>query len=151
MVQANLDELSSLLPAFAESSALFCVTDFWAPFYNPLTATLLKEGQTLGEYCYERELRQWKNIADTAAKIEGLERLVVSSLVDAEKLSKGKYKGVYHWDSKARGVEYLREVYPELAKKMTVMMMGNYMGNWKHDLKLRKVRFIFLDVILCSC
>lgn len=75
-----------------------------------------------------------------AAKIEGLERIVASSLVDAEKLSKGKYKGVYHWDSKARGVEYLREVYPELAKKMTVVMMGNYMGNWKRDLKLQRVR-----------
>lgn len=140
MVPANLDEPSTLFPAFAGASALFCVTDFWAPFYNTFTATLLKEGQTLGQYCYEKELRQWKNIADVAAKIEGLERIVASSLVDAEKLSKGKYKGVYHWDSKARGVEYLREVYPELAKKMTVVMMGNYMGNWKRDLKLQRVR-----------
>ncbi len=63
----------------------------------------------------------------------------MSSLCDATKASGGKYKGLYHWDSKARGVAYLREMYHELAAKMSVVIMGNYMQNWKADLKLRKV------------
>jgi hypothetical protein len=134
-----LEDPSSLPAAFQGATAIFLTTDFWAPFYNPSTKALLKEGETLGEYCYSKELQQVKNVADAASKVEGLERIVVSSLVDATTLSGGKYKGVYHWDSKARGVEYLTEKYPELAMKMSLVYVGNYMSNWLHDLKLRKV------------
>jgi hypothetical protein len=142
MVSADLDNPSTLTEAFAGAKAIFATTDFWAPFYNPATKSRLSDNQTLGEYCYEKELKQVKNIADAASKVEGLERIVVSSLVDAEKLSGGKYKGVYHWNSKARGVAYLQDQYPDLAKKMTVVIMGNYMDNWQHELKLRKVRSV---------
>lgn len=91
------------------------------------------------EYCYEQEIQQIKNIANAAAKVEGLERFVVSNLVDAEKWSHGKYKGVYHFNSKARAVEYVKETYPELAKKMSTVLVGSYMGNWKGQVKLIKV------------
>jgi hypothetical protein len=134
-----LEDPSSLSAVFQGATSIFLTTDFWAPFYNPSTKALLKEGETLGEYCYVKELQQVKNVADAAHKVEGLERIVVSSLVDATRLSGGKYKGVYHWDGKARGVEYLTEKYPELAKKMSIVYVGNYMSNWLHDLKLQKV------------
>jgi hypothetical protein len=64
---------------------------------------------------------------------------VISSLCDATKASGGKYKSVYHWDSKAKAVEYLKATYSELAGKLSVLMMGNYMQNWLGDLRLRKV------------
>lgn len=87
-----------------------------------------------------------KNIFDAAAKVEGLERIVVSTLVDTGKVSQGRYGGVWHWNGKARGVVYARERYPVLCEKMSEMFVGNYMGNWRGEVKLRKVRSsYFLD------
>lgn len=141
VIQADHDDPSTLPAAFAGAHTIFSVTDFWSPFYNPSTSSLLSPGQSLGEYCYEKELQQGKNIFDAAAKIESLERIVVSSLVDVDLLSAGRWKGVYHWDGKARSLAYAREKYPLLAGKMSVLLMGNYMGNWLSDVKLRKVYF----------
>lgn len=64
---------------------------------------------------------------------------MVSSLVEAKEKSRGKYKGVYYWDGKARALRYLREAHVDLAGKLSVVVMGNYMGNWLKELKLRKV------------
>lgn len=144
MATADLYNPSTLEVAFLGATAIFAATDFWAPFYDPCTQALLKEGQTLGQYCYERELRQLKNVADAASKIGTLERIVISSLVDAGKLSGGKYTGVYHWDSKARGVVCLQEQYPELATKLSTVLIGNYMENWRYLPSLRKVNRQFL-------
>ena len=74
MVSANLEDPASLEVAFSDASAIFLTTDFWAPFYNPSTKSLLEDGQTLNEYCYAKELQQVKNVADAAAQIAGLER-----------------------------------------------------------------------------
>lgn len=71
-------------------------TDFWGPFYNPQTFSLLKENQALGEYCSDIELQQGKNVSDAASQVPPLERIVISSLVDAETLSGGRFMGVYH-------------------------------------------------------
>ncbi len=54
-----------------------------------------------------------------------------SSLSDASKLSGGKYKRVYHFDSKAHVVEYIRSTYPGLASKMSILQMGLFVDNWK--------------------
>jgi hypothetical protein len=64
---------------------------------------------------------------------------VVSSLCDASKWSKGKYRGVYHFDSKAHAVEYVRELYPELGAKMSVVQLGSYLSNWQGNLGVWKV------------
>jgi hypothetical protein len=152
MVQADLNDPSALPAAFAGAAALFVTTDFWGPFYNPQTLSLLKEHQTLGEYCSDIELQQGKNVFDAASQIPTLERIVVSSLVDAETLSGGRFKGVYHWGGKAMALKYLRESHPELAGKLSTVVMGNYMGNWLRDLKLRKVcipRSLLLLVDVC--
>jgi NmrA-like family len=123
-------------------------TDFWGTFYNPATLALLKDNQTLGEYCYRQELEQGKNVFDAASQVQTMEMIVVSSLPDAEKLSGGKYKGVYHWDGKARALAYLKEAYPGLAGKLSTIIMGSYMGNWLGDLKLRKVGFFLSSEVL---
>jgi len=151
VVYGDLDIPSTLPAAFANATAIFSTTDFWSSFYNPSTQSLLKPGQTVGEYCYEKDLQQGKNIADAASQVPSLEKIVISSLCDATKLSGGKYSGVYHWNSKAKAVQYLREKHPELAMKLSIVMIGNYMSNWKGDLKLRKVRIpaiLFGDVVL---
>jgi hypothetical protein len=131
VVQGDLDDTKSLIAAFKGADAIFSTTDFWGPFFNPATQTKVKSGQTVNEYVYEYELQQGKNIADAAATVEGLDRLIVSALCDAKKASKGKYSWVYHFDSKAHYVDYINEKYPDLAKKMSIVQVGSYMSNIK--------------------
>jgi len=54
-----------------------------------------------------------------------------STLSHTKKWSKGKYTGVYHFDSKAAVVDYINEQIPELAKKMSLLQMGLFLTNWK--------------------
>ncbi|MCJ1360459.1 MAG: hypothetical protein MMC33_010464 [Icmadophila ericetorum] len=131
MVKGDLDDTESLTNAFKGATAIFSVTDFWQPFFNPANQAKLKPGQTINEWCYEYELQQGKNIADAAAGVQGLNRLIFSATCDATRCSKGKYTWVYHFDSKGRAVEYIKERYPELAAKMSVVQAGAYMDNWK--------------------
>ncbi|TVY86084.1 NmrA-like family domain-containing protein, partial [Lachnellula willkommii] len=123
LTTANLNDPSTLIPAFAGAHTIFSTTDFYSPFHDPHTQALLTEGQSINEYCYEQELAQGKNVADAAARTEGLQRLVVSSLCDASEWSGGRYTGVFHFDAKARAVRYVRDVYPELAAKMSVVQV----------------------------
>jgi len=133
VVQADLDNPQSLIAAFKGADAIFSTTDFWGPMFNPATKSKLKPGQTINEYAYDYEVKQGKNIADAAATVEGLDRLIVSALCDATKWSKGKYTWVYHFDGKAHIVDYIREKYPDMAKKMSIVQMGCYMSNSKQS------------------
>jgi hypothetical protein len=121
------------------ATALFVMTDFWGAFYEPESRCLLKDNQILGEFYCNQEFQQGKNVFDAAALVPTIERIVVSSLVEAKERSGGKYKGVYHWDGKARALKYLRKAHADLAGKLSVVIMGNYMGNWLKALELRKV------------
>jgi hypothetical protein len=143
LVSADLSIPSTVLPAFAGASTIFATTDFWGPFYNSSTTSLLSTGQSLGEYCYELELQQVKNIMEAAAKTTGLERLVISTLVDVENLSGGKYKHAYHCDAKARGLKWGKEKFPSLEGKIDEVYVPNYMSNWLGKVKLRKVGSVF--------
>ncbi|KUJ12868.1 putative NAD dependent epimerase/dehydratase [Mollisia scopiformis] len=134
----DLNDPSTLPSAFAGAHTIFATTDFWGPFYNPSTQSALGPNQSLGEYCYEIELQQVKNIFDAAAKTEGLQRLVISTLVDVQTLSGGRYENVFHCDGKARGVAYGRAKYPELWGKVDQAFVPNYMSNWLGKIKLRK-------------
>ena len=133
VVKADLNDKESLVAAFKGANAIFSVTDFWGPFYNPASQAKLKPGQSINEYCYDLEVQHNKNIADAAATVGGLDRFIMSALCAAKKLSKGKYTWVYHFDSKAKAVEYVREKHPELGAKMSVVQIGAYMSNWKHN------------------
>lgn len=84
------------------------------------------------EWCYELEVRQGKNIADAASSVvDGLDLFVWSTLSHASKWSKGKYTGVYHFDSKAVVVEYTKEKYPALNGKTSLLQLGLFVTNWK--------------------
>ena len=132
MVQADIADAESLVAAFHGAHTVFAVTDFWAPLQNP--ATLEKAAaaeKTINLYAYELEIQYGKNIANAAAETEGLERFIYSALSDGSKWSKGKYTWAYHFESKAKVVEYVREELPELDAKMSTVHIGFYTTNWK--------------------
>lgn len=92
----------------------------------------LSPGQTLREWCYELEVKQGKNVVDAAASVtDTLDLFIWSTLSHAKKWSKGKYAGVYHFDSKAVVAEYLSEKYPALGKKTSFLQLGLFITNWK--------------------
>jgi len=135
--------VESLKSAFEGVNAIFGVTDFWQFVQLPSTQEIAKaKGITWNEACYLQELQQGKNIIDAAASImkqEKLERVVLSSLSDARKASKGKYTWVYHFDSKAHFVQYLEQKsegfseYKALFEKTSYVQIGYYLDNWKSD------------------
>jgi NmrA-like family len=131
MVAANLDDTASLVKAFQGATAIFTVTDFWHPFYDPSNQEKAKQaGKDITVWTYEYELQQGKNIFDAASQTSTLERLIFSALADATKWSGGKYSHVFHFISKAHAVEYGKETYPQLWKKMSVLQVGFYFSNF---------------------
>ncbi|TVY52925.1 NmrA-like family domain-containing protein, partial [Lachnellula suecica] len=86
---------------------------------------------SIWEMCYNLEFQQGKNIVDAVASVGCLDRFIWSSLSNATKWSKGEYKGVYHFDSKAHVVDYINETYPKLAKKLSILQMGLFVTNWR--------------------
>ncbi|RDW93598.1 NmrA/HSCARG family protein [Aspergillus mulundensis] len=131
MVTGNFDDPSSLAAAFKGASAIFSVTDFWPPFFNPSAREkAAASNKSIGEYCRDLEVQQNRNIIDAAAKVDTLERFIFSSLPNPNKLSDGKYKHVYHFEGKAIAEEYGRTAHPALWAKTTVFYAGLYLENW---------------------
>jgi hypothetical protein len=139
VVPGNLDDKISLLKAFEGAYAVFGVTDFWGPVFDPTSKSKLKNGQKINAYAFDCEIARGRNIAEAAAETEGLERFITSALPNASVCTSGKLKHVYHFDSKALVVEYVRENLPELTKKMSVLYIGSYMTNWGQGLQPRQV------------
>jgi len=133
ILKGDANDAASIKAAVQGADVVFGNTAFSDAIGNPASADLkyLKPGQTIREMSYELELQQGKNIADAVASVGGLEKYIWSSLSDATKWSKGKYKGVYHFDCKAHVVDYINETYPELAKKLSILQMGLFITNWK--------------------
>ncbi|KAK6369368.1 hypothetical protein LTS17_009711 [Exophiala oligosperma] len=129
MVEANLDDVSSLVRAFDGAQVVFSVTDFWTGFRDPSTLQKLEPGQSLMEWSHDYELQQGKNVFEAADKTKSLERLVYSALSNVTKWSGGKYKHVYHFDSEARAVEYATTIYPDLMKRTSIIQIGMYLSN----------------------
>ena len=70
------------------------------------------------------ELQQGKNVADVA-KEAGVQHLIFSTLYNVNELSGGKYKNVYHFDSKAAIEKYIRD----LGIPASFFMPGFFMSN----------------------
>ncbi|KAF1992402.1 putative hscarg dehydrogenase, partial [Aulographum hederae CBS 113979] len=140
IVQGDLDDPSSLSSAFRGATAIFAVTDFWAHFFATSTAdAAAASGKRINETAFDAEVRQGRNIADAAAGVEvlrTLERFVFSSLADVGRWSGGKYRNVYHFDSKAVVESYIRGQKMELAERMSTVLIGNYVTNWRGFPKL---------------
>lgn len=129
-VTANLDDPASLDAAFEGASAIFSVTNFWGIYADLENHAMANPDQKPIDVSYELEVQQGKNVFDAAAKVKTLNRLVFSGLSHAAKWSKGKYKHVLHYDSKAVAAEYGQQTHPELWKKTSVIQIGFYLENF---------------------
>lgn len=133
VVQADLDDVQSLRSAFDGVHTIFLVSDTWGLYGNPDNKDKPKAGQPLNIWAAETETQQLKNAIDAAAQVSTLQRLILSSLSDAKKWSKGKYTHVYHFDSKANADYYAQEQYPNLWAKASVYQAGLYLSNFLPD------------------
>ena len=109
VIEANLDDPSTLAVAFASAQAIFAVT-------------------TMYDGAMEREVAQGKNVADAAAAVKTLEHFVWSTLPSASTVSAGRIP-VPHMDGKAQVDEYILKFQPELAQKTTFYWGGFYAEN----------------------
>lgn len=125
IVEANLNDAASLTSAFQGADIIFGVTDFWTIFKDPESLAKKAAGQDITEYCFEVELQQGKNLADSAASIPSLSRYIFSSMANATKWSKGKFRQLYHMDSKALAADYAKSL-PSLKDKFSQIQAPIY-------------------------
>jgi hypothetical protein len=86
------------------------------------------------EYAGDLEKAQGINVASAASDpdvISTLEKFVFSTLPAVQKISGGKYKHAYEFDSKAGAESYIREKFPELRARLSTVTMGIFQENWK--------------------
>ncbi len=133
LVAADLDDPESLDRAFEGANVVFAVTDFWQFIQVPSThQKAAEQGREPNQVAMDLEIQQGKNIIHAAAKhLATLERLVVSTLSDSEKWSGGKITSNLHFDGKAKYTQYLKDNFPDLARKSSYLQMGYYLSNWK--------------------
>lgn len=136
MVTAELDDVNTLIPAFAGANIIFSVTQYWEPFFRPdCRAKAAELGISCRKYAYDVEYRHGKNIADAAATtVDTLDEngFLVSTLSNARKCTNGKMTEVYHFDSKADIFpDYVNEKYPALAAKMSCIHTGYFFTSYR--------------------
>ena len=129
VVQADLNDKDSLQAAFKGAQYIFAFTDFAALI--PGAMAKFEAGEIPGPVGAETlriETQQGRNVADVAASLPELERLVWSSAPHVGKLSNGRYDQVWHFDAKARVAEYMLGLEP-LKAKVSIMHMGIFSSN----------------------
>ncbi|KAM6516744.1 hypothetical protein FALCPG4_014917 [Fusarium falciforme] len=133
LVKANLNDAASLKAAFAGSTVVFGVTDFWGIVGDLEVQKRAQEaGRPVNVLAYDLEVQQGRNIVDAVfATLETIDRFVLSTLSPTKKLSKGKYTHNFHFDAKWEAVEYLKATYPALEKKTSYLQVALYLSNWK--------------------
>jgi len=105
-VTADLNDKESLRAAMKGAHAVFAVTNFW------------EKGDA------DWEIQQGKNVADISKEV-GVQHLIWSSLLNVTELSKGKFSGVHHFDSKATIEQYIKSI----GVPASFFLAGFYMGN----------------------
>jgi hypothetical protein len=139
IVKGDHDDLESLKAAFQGAHAIFAVTD-WASCYSRVTGDkALQEkakvvGMSVEEYAGELERLQGINVATAASDstvLSTLEKFVFSTLAAVRRISGGKYKHAYEFDSKASAENYMRAQLPELRTRLSTVTMGIFQETWK--------------------
>ncbi|KAL0575709.1 hypothetical protein V5O48_006269 [Marasmius crinis-equi] len=136
IVQADLNDVQTLISAFAGANLIFSVTNYWEPFFRQ---DCRKKAQQLGiscrEYAGNVERQQGINIADAAANTVGTldaNGFVASTLSHAARCSDGRFKELYHFDAKADVFPgYVVDKCPELARKMSCVQTGYFFSSYK--------------------
>jgi len=117
VVSADLNDEASLTAAFAGSSAVYAVTDFFEPFG--------KSGPIEG---MKVEVQQGKNLANAALKTPNLKHYIWSTLPNGVQISGGKYL-VPHFEAKNKIEAYIKTL-PDLYKKTTFLWVTWYATNY---------------------
>jgi hypothetical protein len=141
IVSADMDNVESLVTAFAGAQAIFTMTDYWYPIRDPaVRAKATERGISSDQICAELETQRGRNMALAAASPQvqkTLERYVWSSLGDVSRLSGGKFTHVWHFDSKAAVEQYIREdagmAKSGLTDKASFIHVGLYTDNWRRS------------------
>jgi len=117
VAQGDANDLDSLIAAFAGSSAIYAVTDFFEPFakHGPIKAT-------------EVESQQGINLAKAASATSTLEHYIWSTLPDAKTASNGRYL-VPHFEAKNQIDRYIRSD-AKLLAKTTFLWITFYAQNY---------------------
>ncbi|KAK5652388.1 hypothetical protein OQA88_10580 [Cercophora sp. LCS_1] len=119
LITANVNSLPSLKTAFAGSSIIYAVTDFFEPFAAHSSPTKAVEIET----------QQGINLARAAlSTISTLEHYIWSTLPSAVNISKGKYN-VPHFEGKI-AIDQFIQSQPELVKKTTFLWVTWYHSNY---------------------
>lgn len=139
IVKGDHDDFASLKAAFQGAHAIFVVTD-WATCYSRVTEdkALQEEAKTAGmsveEFAGDMERLQGINAATAAVDptvLPTLEKFVFSTLAAVQRISGGKYKHAYEFDSKAAAERYIRERLPELRTRLSTVTMGIFQETWR--------------------
>ena len=132
IVEADLDNLGTLIPAFRGAHVIFAITNFWAPFWEANARLSKISDRATGEHAYAIEVQRGRNVVDAVQRVSKedgmLERFIFSTLPSFKEQSKGKYTYVYHFDSKADVTEYLKSK-EDLWQKSSLLNMGFYSSN----------------------
>jgi hypothetical protein len=131
MVKADLDDSATLPHAFEDATAIFAYTDFGGIMSSPDMMARFQTGEVkapLGKAASAIDVKHGKNIADAAASVPGLERLVWSTLPDVAKCSGGKYTGIYHLQGKTEVAQYIFGL-RKLEGKVSCVMLGPFAEN----------------------
>ena len=132
VVKADTGDVESLKAAFKGATAIFAVTDYWAPFWDEEVKSKAKPGQSIRLYCHDEEIRHGINMAKAAASPEVLKTLahyIWSCTSSPRKWSKGKYNEIHHFESKAEITDWINKSEPELASKMSTIHVSFYASN----------------------
>ncbi|KAL1605265.1 aminophospholipid translocase [Paraconiothyrium brasiliense] len=116
LVRAELDDIESLIQAFAGASVISGTTDFWQHMKDP-------EAQSEASACsippneiaFELEVHRGKNIVEAAVvRVASLEKFVMCTLNDGKIWNEGKVTFNLHFEAKWKAVEYCEANCPEL-------------------------------------
>ncbi|KAL6899924.1 hypothetical protein GGI43DRAFT_423084 [Trichoderma evansii] len=130
VVQADLDNLSSLSVAFRDANAIFVVSDFWGIYGALVQQNKNTNEKPLNILAGKSELQQLKNAIDAASQVPRLERFILSTLSNVTKWSRGKYTHVYHFDLKARASAYVEEMHSQLWAKTSLFQAGLFLNTY---------------------
>lgn len=139
MVKGDYDDLESLKAAFQGAHAIFAVTDWATCFMRVSEDKALQDeakaaGMSFEEYAGDLETLQAINVATAASDpkvLSTLEKLVFSTLAPVQRISGGKYKHSYEFDSKAAAERYIRERLPDLHSRLSTVTMGIFQETWR--------------------
>lgn len=124
MVKANLLDYESVKAAFADSDAIFAMTDFFQPFMD-LEAD--------AEKAMELEWKHALNTITAAAETSTLKHFIWSTLPHAANISGGKYQ-IPHWVGKNRAEDHIKTKLPHLWAKTSFMWIGWYASNFVYPI-----------------